>query len=383
VRRSVMKEMAPLLTIARGIESNCITRKQNITTGATPIMKDMSMGMTDAELERDVSHGYSTGVAPWAYWTSEVYSIGKCLRHWTKYPTFLPLFVYSDHGVALHSNLLLHELKSQAEVHLTWNQGKAHENRNLLGKEVLHIMHPWISYRRLRGIKRTENPKGTLVFFTHGTDDVQWEGHDSAEYFAELKHLPKKFQPVVLCLHMHDVNAGYHKKLRRYGLPIVTLGNPKSIYFVDRFYDLVSNYSYTTSQNWGSHVAYCVEFGVPFFYLGDRGKLINISNKNLPDGIVGPYWDKDHERYEKKAESLFRKPVDSVTDEQRLFVETALGFDSQLTREQVSWVLWRNFFCCWRQWAPLLKSLITFNLICRQRTHCHESRSGKLGQGYK
>lgn len=318
--------------------------------------KDMTAGMTDAELELACEAQF-TGVSRWVHWTSEIYSFGKCLRFWTKYPDVLPLFVYSDHGVGLHSHQFSHELENQAKVHFTWHPVKAQRYKDFAGKKVLQIIHPWIPYRRLQGITRSERPQGTLVFFTHSTTAVKWEGHDTEEYFEQLRGLPDRFQPVVLCLHMHDIKAGLHKELRRHGFPLVTAGNTLSTDFVDHFYDLVKDYSYATSQTWGSQVAYCVELGIPYFFMGERPELLNISDKNLPEGVAPRYWDEYHEECAKKAEELFKLPVDVVTDEQRAFVESILGLDSRQTRWQVSWILWREFFRNWRQWPAIFRPL--------------------------
>lgn len=311
------------------------------------------MGMSDDELEF-ACEPKSTDASTWVHWTSEVYSFGKCLRYWTKYPSFLPLYVYSDHGAGLHSHLSPHEIENTARVYFTWRAIKEQRYKNLTGKKVLQITHPWISYRRMRGISRSKTPSGTLVFYTHSTNEVKWIGHDTEKYFEELRSLPDKFQPVVLCLHMHDINAGLHKSLRRHGFPIVTAGNALSINFVDHFYNIVKNYSFATSQIWGSNVAYCVELGIPYFFLGNRPELVNISDQNLPEGVAPQYWDKFHEELGKKAEALFRMPIDSVSEEQRAFVESILGLNSRLTRWQVSWILWREFF---RNWWPFTRKI--------------------------
>jgi len=320
-------------------------------------LDQLDTGMTDADLEFACAD-QPTGVARWVHWTVEIYSLGKCLRYWTGYPRYLPLFVYSDHGVGLHSHLFPHELANQAKVHFTWQPVKEQRHKNIDGKKVIQIIHPWISYRRLRGITRSKQPKGTLAFFMHGTTAVEWKGHDSEEYFEKLKNLPDKFQPVTLCLHMSDIKAGLHKKLRQYNFPIVTAGNTSASNFVDRYYDLVRNCSYATAPAWGSYAAYCVELGVPYFQLGERPVLENIADPNLPAGVAPQYWDSHHETLGKKAEELFRAPVDRVTDEQREFVESILGFDSRLTRGQVSWILWRELFRNWKQWQATSKFVL-------------------------
>ncbi len=312
--------------------------------------------MTDTELELACKTQFLR-FPPWAYWTSEIYSIGKCLRYWTKYPIFLPLYVYSDHGVNLDPHLAPHELKSPAKVHLTWNPEKESRYNYLAGKKVIQIMNPWVAYRRMRRITRSEKTEGTLVFFSHSTPNVRWKGHDTKEYFSMLRELPEKFQPVVLCLHMHDIKAGVHKKLRRHGFPIVTAGNVRAVNFVDKFYDLVKNYSYATSQEWGSQVAYCVEFDVPYFFFGERAVLENIADNNLPLGKVERYSDRYHEELGEKIYQLFSFPVDKVTDKQRAIIESILGFGSSISRKQLLKILWREFSRNWWKFHLILPSM--------------------------
>ena len=355
------------VTIARSALGG-LKETANTDMSADQFQKSMSIGMTDYELEL-ACEAQATGVYPWTYWTSEIYSFGKCLRFWTRYPAYLPLFVYSDHGVGLHSHLFLHELENSATVHFTWNPVKEQRYRDKAAKkEVIQVVHPWISYRRSKGITRSKEPKGTLAFFMHGTTAVKWEGHDSVDYFERLRNLPSKFQPIVLCLHSSDITAGLHKELRRHGFPIVTAGNTQSTNFVDRFYEQVGQYSFATAPAWGSYAAYCVEFGVSYFQLGNRPELVNIADPNLPAGVAPQYWDLHHEEMSKKAEALFSMPVDYVTDQQRKFVEYILGFDSHISRCKVSWILWREFIRNWRQWRSifpvfLVASLHKFRLI--------------------
>ena len=337
------------------------------------------LGMTDAELECVCKVRFN-GYAPWAYWTSEIYSFGKCFRLWTKYPRILPLYVYSDHGVALSPNLEKNELENPAAVHFTWHPLKGQKNKENKRKEVVRIMHPWISYRRSRGIARAQRPRGTIVFYSHSTPGLKYEGHDTEEYFAKLKNLPEKFQPIVLCLHMHDVNAGQHKTLRRHGFPIVTAGNASSIYFVDHFYNLVKDYAYGTSQDCGSNVFYCVELGLPYFFLGEYPRIVNMSDKNFPIGPLDRYYDKDLEEFDKMALKLFDVPVDSVTSEQRAFVQSFLGCDSAITPKQVSRILWREFFRHWRRWPLIFKAFI---VVILRKARCLEPLKKVLSKVYK
>ena len=127
---------------------------------------------------------------------------------------------------------------------------------------------------------------------------------------------------------------------------------------MDHFYDQIKDYAYATSQSWGSQTAYCVELGIPYFFMGEIPTVINHSDEELPLGVLQGYYDTEHEEYDKKAEALFRSAVDSVTNEQRAFVESLLGFDSKITREQVSRILWREFFRHWLKWHLIFKFML-------------------------
>ncbi len=311
-------------------------------------------GMSDAALEAACQPG-ATGSAPWAYWTSEHYSFGKCLREYAGFPRWLPLFVYADHGVGLNSNLYPHELANTARVHLTTLRQKAERYASDTARRVVHIPHPWISYRRARQIERRKTRAGTLAFFTHHVPGLKWENHDTDRYFDLLRSLPSKYQPVVVCLHMHDINAGMHRDLRKQGFPLVTAGHTSSTGFVDRFYEIATAFSYATSQIWGSQTAYCVELGIPYFFLGDRPRLVNLDHKDWPPGEVR-LDDEVFKTLTARSEALFGEPVDAVTREQREFVDRALGLDADITPREVSRILRDELLHHWREWAPLWSS---------------------------
>ena len=46
----------------------------------------------------------------WIYWTSELYSLGRCYREWLNLPIWLRLPIYGDHGVTFSDSLAPHEL---------------------------------------------------------------------------------------------------------------------------------------------------------------------------------------------------------------------------------------------------------------------------------
>lgn len=312
---------------------------------------DYHAGMSDQQLadackDNTNLHRYN--------WTAEVYSFGRCYRLIANYPKILPLFFYSDHGAGLHSNLYPHEINNSSEIHFTWSALKASRNSKLRNKKFIHIEHPWITYRKKHGYIRSDGSKGTLVFFTHHVPGIEWQGHDDDQYLEELKQLPEKFHPIVLCMHMHDINAGHHKKIRHWGFPIVTVGNIYSDAFIDRFYNLTSQFAFGTSQEWGSQTAYMIELGIPYFFLGKTPVLVNLSHKEMPRGKVDRFQDEEHKRYVEKSEQLFSKPLDEVSTAQQTFVNEILGLNSSVTEQETAQIIWKSLFTHWRQWHQIL-----------------------------
>ena len=51
------------------------------------------------------------------------------------------------------------------------------------------------------------------------------------------------------------------------GFDVVTAGHKFDKKFVNRFYEILSNHKYATSNAYGSHVPYSIEMGLPFFIL--------------------------------------------------------------------------------------------------------------------
>lgn len=179
--------------------------------------------------------------------------------------------------------------------------------------------------------------KGTLSFVAHSTPDIDVE-MDYANYAELLYSLPEDFFPIAVCLHMHDIHKGLHKIFLKKGIPVYTAGNAEDIRFAQRWYNIVKNYAYTTSNMIGSYTFYSVEMGTPFFLMGNRPNLMNFGDKNIP---IGTYEYAD-EKY-LTAHALFTERVRSVTPEQRAFVEKHLGIHDGLSRKEFSKLLYTAY----------------------------------------
>ena len=246
---------------------------------------DLQYICSDEFVSYDASLSYQTN---WLYWTVEVYSFGKCYREWLNLPNWFPLPIYGDHGVAFSGELSKHEKESKPKHHITWFKDRAIAIDEVGLKKSIHIPHPWVLYRRRHRLKKSINSKGTIIFYSHSNEGIEIMEYDWDTYFNTLKKLPEDYHPFFICMHMHDIRKGYHLKLRKYGLPIISAGETSSQFFVDRFYDIVQNFNYATSPSGGSDIFICEEFGLKYFIFGEKVNYNNFSHDQLPLGLMIP-----------------------------------------------------------------------------------------------
>jgi len=300
-------------------------------------------GFSDEKLEQISQHSlFERGLTPWAAWESESTSFGKTFRKWACYPSILPLCFSSDHGVHWESRCWPNEINSPYKAFFTWNKKKSNAMKLVHGKNSYHVPHPWVFYRKKYWGNPPSARSGTLVFYAHSNGQCNPSYKSLDDYIEALVKLPEKYKPISICMSFHDIQKGTHKKLRKYGIPIVTAGSAGSRDFVDRFYSLIYQFRYATSPNIGSHTFYILDAGIPFFLYGDHPEYHMNGSEAVPDGLINlrNYGDEDDIRRLEHLRMLLSQPLDTVTDEQQSLVSEYLGLDSDMTRSKAAKILW-------------------------------------------
>lgn len=230
--------------------------------------------MNDEQLEEICSalHGkHENGrliSSPWLYGMSEMYSLGRIYRKLAKWPGTLPVPFFSDHGVHFDHEFFPVEITNSARRHFTWSKWRA--GTKLPGKKIQLIQNPWVMYRNMSGLQPRNNRTGTLVFYHHTLPATKLKDYAWDRYFSDLMNLPGEYRPAGIMVHMHDVRKGIHLELAKYDLPLFSAGNTSSPYFIDRLYEIISNFRYATSTNLSTHSFLTQEFGVDFFLFGEE-----------------------------------------------------------------------------------------------------------------
>lgn len=292
-----------------------------------------------------------------AYWTSETYSMGRCLRDYAGFPATHPLYVYCKHGVTLDPVAHPYEINTDAEAMLVFNGEQAARYR-AASKTPCHVVAmPYVAYRRKRGIEPASDARGALVFPMHSTErtDVLL---DFDHYVDQLIALPKEFHPVCVCLYMTDIHKGLHRHFMRRGIPVYTAGAAMDVRFCDRFYDILRRFKYTLSNHVGSYTAYSIEMGIPFSLYGNIGLLrYNEEAHGQKKGIC----DLHDNEYERLARELIGDELHlEITPNQKEYADRALGVGQGVSGEELNRILWDAYRTRKRHWGAK-------DLYCRAR----------------
>ena len=270
------------------------------------------------------------------YWPSELYSFGKYYRKYARYPRFLPLLFYSDHsGPSFDAPIEEHEIENDANLFFTFSEKKKKEIEELTNKKAYVVISPQIFYRRKNNIKKLDYVEGTIAFPDHVMPETNYS-YSIHEYCKDLLKLPKKFHPISICLHMHDMNKESHKTYEEYGFKVVSAGNTSHRNFIKKVYEILKNYKYITSNMVGTSGLIALEMGHNFFIYPNINSKVEDSFK-LPDYI------KNHILYK----YLKSKTVDNVDEEieKDIYkeIEKAFGVTDGISRSKFTWLVWRQF----------------------------------------
>ena len=286
------------------------------------------------------------GYSAWINWESESSGFGKTFRCYGFYPSFLPLFINSDHAVHAESKIWPNEIKNKYP-YITWNFRK-YKKLIKLKKKTYYIQHPWIFYKKKINYS-VKRKVGTICFYPHSGPSSKPIIHNLDKLITEIKNIPKKYHPISICLLFHDVEKKIHLKLRKYKIALVTAGHMNNKNFVDNFYQMISLFKYSAapkSNFIGSSFFYCLNFGIPYFFIGKKElKYMNLGNFLKEKTIkINSFYDKEDRKIINLFKNKFKNPYEILLKKDQYLITKFLGEDSTINRLQFSLILWKNFF---------------------------------------
>jgi len=234
-----------------------------------------SLDMSDRDLiNLNKNRKWLNGHLPYLYWSSETYGQGSIYRKLLSFSTLQPLPFSSDHGVTTEPHIEESDWNSGAPIHFTY-RSSAVQSRSTSSQrmQIISIEHPWITYRKQSRIAISKRARGAIAFIPHSiaTAPIQ---ESLEEYLGLLVKAKSDFGRVTICVGMKDVHAGIIPNLRKFNLPIVSVGHVNNKNFGLNFYRMICNFRFGISNSFGSEVLIGTELGLPFSILGPLPEYI-------------------------------------------------------------------------------------------------------------
>jgi hypothetical protein len=280
------------------------------------------------------------------YWTTEYYGRGTQYRRLGFYPKCIPLYFYSQHGVYYHKNIEEHELLNGAPIICYFDTQLKTEflKQRVKGKSPYPLIVPDPFVIAQRECKSSCERKGTLFFWAHSTDLIHTK-IDFEGVLNDLMQLPERFHPIDICIHYHDKLKDIEKNFGTWRYNVYCVGKPDDYNFAQKFYLLLGNYKFTSSNILGSYTCYSVRAEIPFFLYSHRPNYTKISESS---GVENNIVSEKSEVY-LLGESLFDyKTFDSrISKEQIKYVENRIGKITIKSRIFYTFIAYFSLLYCW------------------------------------
>ncbi len=245
-----------------------------------------------------------------------------------------------QHGWTAMPGAVPTDLLMPRPVMLAWNTRYKQDWDRQSKRPCYVITAPFVSYRQRHHIQKREDAKGTLFYISHSThaEDSQF---DVRELCERIKALPSEFHPITLSIYTTDKHNEQHNAIyEEYGFDTVCLTDFKGVPYYEAFYQVISQFQYTASNEPGSYSFYSIEMGTPFFCVGAPANRPNIHGFCFGQSTPPPRITICDFEYGKKAYDLFaQQPYGVINDEQRAFVECELGIRDGISIDELREVL--------------------------------------------
>ncbi len=266
------------------------------------------------------------------------YGNNAIIRFLTGFPQNVPLPCRYEHGHSPVSDKPVNDLKTKKRLMLVYNKRRLEIWQKYSRKKAVIAGSLFVQYRRAKNIHRVEHPEGTIAYPFHSTKK-DLGVFDRNQYCERLEQLPREFRPVKICVHEHDIYHGFDRIYKEHGFEVVTAGVREVPDFADRFYDILRQFEYATSNSFGSYLFYAVEMGIPFFIYGPKAAIKRLNKEGVPNRAVG-FADFNYGQYIEKLFDTY--PDVRITEEQKSAVEEEIGIKDAIDMKELYELLMAN-----------------------------------------
>lgn len=268
------------------------------------------------------------------------YGIGKSIKKYANFPSFIPLPVEIQHGWVN----VAYKHDARFDVAENWYWSKRIEQKYLekfeglntraVGAPFLYLL-KIINYSQLPLSKR----KGSIVFPSHSSALIGMEC-DFDEYAGMLEHLPDMYKPITVCMYHLDRDKELDKPFLKRGFEVVNNGtNLYETKFLENYIQNAKDKKYAFSNQMTSALLFASAMGLTSFFYGPSFFTKSTDSTNH-EGID---YTKHHRQWESEYSKYFGFPNCNL-EAQKKIAATELGKEQMLSPSQMRLLLWRLVF---------------------------------------
>lgn len=269
---------------------------------------------------------------------NDFYGHASILKKYVNLPESYQIKAAIEHGAGIGGNIWDQNIKNILPAIFTSSyyrreilKTKTEKKIFVIGPKILYAEH-FLDKEELK-IKKEKLGKNLLSFPAHSTHYVNTH-YDIQKYCQILKELGKNYKSIRVCLYWKDILRGLDKEYRRNGFEIETAGHMFDPLFLSRLKSIIETATYTTSNNIGTILGYCIILNKPHLLMESEikkdsqymDKLLECSDlTNQPDV--------------NEIRTAFNEMQENITPEQKEAVDRYWGVSEFKTIEEMDAII--------------------------------------------
>ncbi|QUY40608.1 hypothetical protein [Acaryochloris marina] len=262
------------------------------------------------------------------------YGIGKILKEYAGFPSYLPCPMSLQHGWTITATD--HDARYDAPENWYWSKSLEETyKRKYRALKTRSIGAPFLYLLKLLDYSEADNKQGSIVFPSHSSKLIEMKC-DFDLYAEMLQNLPDNYHPITVCMYHLDQQKGLDNTFRGHGFKVVTNGN--DLYdkaFLKRFVANVHGKRYAFSNQMTSALLFASAMGLKSFFWGPR-----FSTDSLDQNYQDIDYTDFHRSWESRFGNFFSFPECDLKV-QREIIEQELGNELVLSKSELGKLMLR------------------------------------------
>ena len=218
---------------------------------------------------------------------NDFYGHASILKKYVKLPENYQIKAAIEHGAGIGGNIWDQNIKNILPAIFTSSYYRSRISKNNTQKKIF-VIGPKIQYAKHYlteeelQIKKEKLGKNLLSFPTHSTHYVN-SHYDIQKYCQVLKELGKDYKSIRVCLYWKDILRGLDKEYKRNGFEVETAGHMFDPLFLSRLKSIIETATFTTSNNIGTILGYCIILKKPHLLAESEIKRDSLYSNKLAE----------------------------------------------------------------------------------------------------